>query len=117
MSSRSSSRAPWVVAVLTILLLSVATQAEGTWFPEMDEAQAAARREGKDLLIDFGGSDWCAPCQWLKSRILTRPEFVGPTGKLFVLVDIDDLARRPMPAGRKERYQALQQRYGIAAFP
>jgi thiol-disulfide isomerase/thioredoxin len=83
----------------------------------MDEAQAAARREGKDLLIDFGGSDWCAPCQWLKSRILTRPEFVGPAGKLFVLVDIDDLARRPMPAGRKERYQALQQRYGIAAFP
>jgi hypothetical protein len=28
-------------------------------------------------------------------------------------VDIDDLARKPMPAGRKERYRKLQERYGI----
>src|SRR5262249_34838745 len=38
-------------------------------------------------------------------------------GKHFVLLDIDDLARKPMPKGRKERYQKLQKRYGIEAFP
>jgi thiol-disulfide isomerase/thioredoxin len=103
------------------LLLSVcppaSARAEAPWFAEYERAQAVAQREGKDLLIDFGGSDWCGPCQWLKTRILSRPEFGERAAKHFVLVDIDDLARKPMPAGRKERYRKLQGRYGIEAFP
>jgi thioredoxin-related protein len=92
-------------------------RAQGPWFVEYDEAQSTAQREKKDLLIDFGGSDWCAPCQWLKDRILSRPEFSDKAEKHFVLVDIDDLARKPMRADRKDRYHKLQERYGIEAFP
>src|SRR5262245_11383599 len=113
--------AAYVCLLATALLvggwLPASARAEDPWFAEFEEAQAAARRQGKDLLIDFGGSDWCAPCQWLKTRILSRPEFGERAAKHFVLVDIDDLARKPMPAGRKERYRTLQGRYGIEAFP
>ena len=70
---------PSVRLVATALLASVwlpaSARAEGPWFAEYEEARAVAQREGKDLLIDFGGSDWCGPCQWLKTRILSRPEF------------------------------------------
>lgn len=31
------------------------------WFAEMPPAVAEAQRTGLDLLIDFGGSEWCAP--------------------------------------------------------
>jgi thiol-disulfide isomerase/thioredoxin len=108
-----------VTAALAALawLLIPRAHAEEPWLLEFDEAQTAAQRDGKDLLIDFSGSDWCAPCKWLKDKILTRTEFIERASKHFVLLDIDDLARKPMPEGRKERYQKLQQRFGIETFP
>jgi thiol-disulfide isomerase/thioredoxin len=117
MIQASSSVRLLAVALLVSGWLPAAIGAEDPWLAEFEEAQAVAQRQGKDLLIDFGGSDWCGPCNWLKSRILSRPEFIQQAGKHFVLVDIDDLHRKPMPAGRKERYRKLQERYGIEAFP
>ena len=63
------------VLLVSLWLLPTSAWADGPWFAEYKEAQTVAQREGKDLLIDFGGSDWCGPCQWLKTRILSRPEF------------------------------------------
>ncbi len=89
------------------------------WYLEFEAGRAAAEARGKDLLIDFGGSDWCLPCRWLKQRVLSRPEFVERAGREFVLVDIDlpMTSRTPIPSDRKERYQKLQQRYGITTVP
>jgi len=87
------------------------------WFEEFEPARAAAKEQNKDLLIDFGGSDWCAPCKWLKERILSKPKFIDLAREHFILVDIDDLQRGKMPDGRKERYQALQKEYGVETFP
>ncbi len=86
------------------------------WFAEMPPALAEAKRTGLDLLIDFGGSDWCAPCKWLKENILTKPEFNERAVKHFVRVDIDALARGLSPE-RKARYVALQKQYRIGSFP
>lgn len=30
----------------------------GTWFQDWDKASAAAQEQGKDLLVDFTGTDW-----------------------------------------------------------
>lgn len=111
-------RLPHRAAALLVLALSLpAPAAEGPWHVEYEPAQAEAARQGKDLLIDFGGSDWCFPCRVLKTRILSRPDFVERAGKHFVLLDVDDLQRTPLPEGRKELYRKLQQRYGVEAFP
>ncbi len=106
-----------------VLLVALA----GSFFPsvqageprclEFEEGRAAAKAQGKDLLIDFGGSDWCAPCKWLKERILSRAEFIERAGDTFVLVDIDLPARSLIPPDRKRRYEELQERYGIASVP
>ncbi|HEV3023578.1 MAG TPA: thioredoxin family protein [Pirellulales bacterium] len=87
------------------------------WFAEFEPAQAAAKEQGKDLLIDFGGSDWCGPCQMLKERILSKSQFIELAKGHFILVDIDDLHRGEMPAGRKQRYQTLQKEYRVETFP
>jgi thioredoxin-related protein len=87
------------------------------WFVEFEPAQAAAKAQGKDLLIDFGGSDWCIPCGLLKERILSKPEFIELATRQFILVDIDNLLQSEMPAGRKERYQALQKAFRVETFP
>src|SRR3954468_21917358 len=86
------------------------------WFAEMPPALAQAKQTGLDMLIDFGGSDWCVPCKWLKEKILTKREFIEPAAKHFVLVDIDTLARGLSPE-RKARYVALQKQYRVGTFP
>src|SRR5262249_6321698 len=91
--------------------------AEDDWFVEFEPAQAAAKKQQKDLLIDFGGSDWCYPCKALKEKILSQPKFIELARKHFILVDIDDQARGEMPAGRKQRYQTLQKEYDVETFP
>src|SRR3954447_19057898 len=106
-----------VIAVVMLAVSPAALAAEGSWHVEYEAAQTEAERVGKDLLIDFGGSDWCLPCRGLKTRVLSRPEFIDRASKHFVLLDIDNLHRTPLPEGRKERYEKLQRRYGIEAFP
>lgn len=86
------------------------------WYAEMPPALALAKKSGMDMLIDFGGSDWCAPCKWLKEYILAKPEFNDKAAPHFVRVDIDTLAKGLSP-GRKERYLALQKQYRVGTFP
>lgn len=86
------------------------------WYAEMPPALAEAKRTGKDMIIDFGGSDWCVSCKLLKENILVKPEFNKPASRQFVLVDIDTLARG-LSAERKARYVALQKQYKVGTFP
>lgn len=102
---------------LALAALPSTTAAADGWLHEFDEAVAAAKDQGKDILIDFSGTDWCGPCKRLWSQTLSQREFVELASRYFVLLDIDNLVREPMPEGRKERYDALQERYGIHAFP
>jgi len=111
------------LAVAVALLIALAglvgppVRAGESWYLEFEEGRAAAAAHGKDLLIDFGGSDWCAACKWIKDRVFSKPEFIERAGDAFVLVDIDLPVRSPIPPDRKRRYEELQERYGIASFP
>jgi thiol-disulfide isomerase/thioredoxin len=106
-----------VFLLLGCVALPALASADDNWLHEYDEAVTAAKQQGKDILIDFSGTDWCGNCQQLWNQILSQPEFIELASRRFVLLDIDNLARKPMPEGRKERYEALQKRYGIQAFP
>jgi thiol-disulfide isomerase/thioredoxin len=112
---KSGLRFALLIALAGSVVPSV--QAGEPWYLEFEEGGAAAKAQGKDLLIDFGGSDWCAPCNWLKERVLSKAEFIERAGGTFVLVDIDLPVRSPIPPDRKRRYEELQERYGIASVP
>src|SRR4051794_25661660 len=123
-------RATWLTSVLACLApLTVAwgqapraplppetDKSHDGWYAEMPPALAEAKRTGKDMLIDFGGSDWCVACDLLKKHVLTKPAFIERASRQFVLVDIDTLARGLSPA-RKARYVALQKKYKVGTFP
>jgi thiol-disulfide isomerase/thioredoxin len=104
-------------ALILLGMVAPSLRAGEAWHIEFEEGRSAAKAQDKDLLIDFGGSDWCLPCRWLKERVLSKPEFIARAGGDFVLVDIDLPYRSPIPADRKQRYQELQRRYGINSFP
>jgi len=110
-------RLRFAMSVAISILLESAVQAGDAWYQEFEEGQIVARRQQKDLLVDFGGSDWCLPCRQLKERILSRPEFVRRATETFVLIDVDLPHRRSIDADRRERYQRLQERFKIKSFP
>jgi thiol-disulfide isomerase/thioredoxin len=112
---KSGRRLALLVALVGFVVPSV--QAGEPWLLEFEEGRAAANAQAKDLLIDFGGTDWCLPCKWLKDRVLSKAEFIERAGGTFVLVDIDLPVRSPIPPDRKRRYEELQERYGIASVP
>ena len=58
---QSGLRFASLMALVGLVVPSV--QAAEPWYLEFEEGRAAAKAQGKDLLIDFGGSDWCAPCK------------------------------------------------------
>ncbi len=102
------------VALLSALagVVMAPVRAGESWYVEFEEGRAAAKAEGKDLLIDLGGSYWCAACKWIKDRVFSKAEFIERAGGALVLVDIDLPVRSPIPADRKRRYEELQERYG-----
>jgi thiol:disulfide interchange protein len=111
--------AVWSGMILALAVLAApAVRGGDAWYVEYEEGRAAAVAQGKDMLIDFGGSDWCLPCRWLKERVFSKPEFIERAGRAFVLVDIDRLLREDakIPADRKDRYEKLQERMGSPRF-
>ena len=99
---RQLLRHTWlVIQVLGWVALPAFASADDDWLHEFDEAVAAAKQQGKDILIDFSGKDWCLPCRRLWKETLSQREFIELAAPHFVLLDIDNLAVEAMPKGRK----------------
>jgi thioredoxin-related protein len=91
----------------------------GDWYADFDEAVAVAKEQGKDLFVDFTGSDWCVWCIKLHEEVFDHDSFLEPAHEEFVLVALDFpnaeeiKAKVPNP----ERNAELQAKYGIQGFP
>ena len=73
---------------------------------DLDSAFAAARAEGKPVLL-YWGADWCPPCSRLKATVFRRPEFVDRT-RLFVAVSLD---------GDEPGAQRLGEQFDVFGYP
>jgi hypothetical protein len=52
-------------------LLFTALLTTDGWHYNLDEARQLARERHKHILLNFSGSDWCAPCIQLRKQIPT----------------------------------------------
>ncbi len=82
----------------------------------MDEARKKAETEGKGLLIEFTGSDWCGPCMNLKKDVLSKDEFLAEAQKNFILVELD-FPRKALPAEQMQHNTKYGQEYGVRGYP
>ena len=81
------------------------------------QAQAQAKAEGKLLLLDFTGSDWCGWCKLMEKEIFSQPAFADYAGKKLVLVRLDFPRAKPISPEVREQNQTLAQKFGIRGFP
>lgn len=65
------------------------TEVPEGWMVGLDRAQKLAERSGKDMLLDFAGSDWIPPSIDLEERVFSSEEFIEAASKDFILVRLD----------------------------
>jgi thioredoxin-related protein len=73
------------------------------WSLDIDDAIPVAAAEGRNVLIVFQGSDWCAPCMKLEREILETDTFKAFAKDHLVLVKAD------FPRKKKNRLSKEQQ--------
>lgn len=109
-----------LIAVCALTALAaVSAQAAGglAWTEDAAKAMATAAREGKDLLINFTGSDWCGWCIRLDKEVFAQAAFVAEAPKSFVFLKLDFPRQRPMPEAVKKQNAEWQARFRITGYP
>lgn len=91
--------------------------AEMDWTSDLDAARQKAAAEGKALLLDFTGSDWCGWCIRLRKDVLSKPEFEAYAADKFVPVEIDIPQNPKFDATLRQRNQQLCEKYHVSGFP
>ena len=103
---------------LLSMLLSTATYGAGEgWFTNIDKATAKAKEEGKTLLLEFHGSDWCPPCIQLNKEVFASDDFKAFAEDKLIAVDLDFPRKKEQSAEQKSHNKELASKYGVRGFP
>ncbi len=108
-----------ITLALSILLSGGFLHAQ-TWSASYAEAQSLASEEGKNVVLVFAGSDWCAPCIRLERDIWEAEGFAEEAGADFVFYKADFPRRKAnqLPEEVAERNAQLAERYNtVGSFP
>src|SRR5262245_31216292 len=94
-----------------------AAAAPGLWLEDFEAAKAKAAKEGKDLLIDFTGSDWCVWCKTLRQEVFDQDEFKKKAPAKFILLELDFPNAKPQSDAVKAQNAKLQAQFNVGGFP
>jgi thioredoxin-related protein len=64
------------------------TKEANDWKYNLESAKKLAKKQDKNILIYFTGSDWCPPCKMLKKDFFDTQEF-DEASKNYILVYVD----------------------------
>lgn len=105
-------------AALMALAAPQAIAADDAWTMDFAAAKATAAEAGKDLLLEFTGSDWCPPCQMLNREVFSQEAFLTNAPEHFVLVKLDfPNDKSGIPEAIQQQNDELAKQYGVSGFP
>jgi thioredoxin-related protein len=108
-------------ALLSSLLLLAPSSAAGDdlglWNPDFAAAKRQAEKEGKDLLIEFTGSDWCPPCIKLWKETFSQDAFQKAMSEQYVLVVLDTPRKTPLAPDLKAQSDEAHEAYAVNKWP
>ena len=87
------------------------------WETDFEAAKDRAKAEGKPMLIDFTGSDWCGWCVKLKKEVFDHQEFKDYAAENLVLVELDFPRRKEQSEEEKAQNAKLAEKYEVRGFP
>jgi len=85
---------------------------------DFKEALEAAKKDGKIVMLEFTGKDWCPPCKMLHKFVLETEEFAKyAKEKLHVVVADFDRMGEPKLKEQAKNYKNLANQYQLEGFP
>lgn len=100
-----------------LFLLLTGFVSAGEWETDFKKAQASAAKEGKPMLVNFTGSDWCHWCIKLEGEVFSKSEFQTWAASNVVLVKLDFPRKSKQSQADKKQNSALAQKYSVRGFP
>lgn len=91
--------------------------AANEWLTDYEAAVQQAEADGKYILMDFTGSDWCSVCVRLRRSVLEQADFAAEARLRCVFLEVDLPQRKAMDAKLRAANEALCKRYRVDAFP
>jgi thioredoxin-related protein len=91
--------------------------ADALWTEDFEAAKAKAEKDGKDMLLDFTGSDWCGWCIKLKQEVFDKEAFKTEAAKHFVLVELDYPQGKEQAEKIKKQNEELSKKFGVQGYP
>jgi thioredoxin-related protein len=76
--------------ILKITTSKKTTPQKAVWLTNFAQAKIQAAKEGKLLLMEFTGSDWCGPCIALEKNVLSTDTFKQNIPGKFILLKLDN---------------------------
>lgn len=111
-------KCPKLFSVLVLLAVtSKPAIAAASWLTDLPMAQAQAKSEGKFVLINFTGSDWCGWCIKLRKEVFLKSEFNDYARTNLILVEVDFPKRKPLPAPLQQANQKLAEQFEVQGYP
>ena len=93
---------------------------ESEWLVSFAEAKAKSAEEGKPILMEFTGSDWCPRCMALHDNVLTSDVFKQQIPEKFILLKLElDSPRNKSKQTPEEIAQSkqLSAEYNVKGLP
>ncbi len=97
--------------------LAVAPASDLNWGTDFNQALAQARADGKMVLLDFTGSDWCPWCIKFDHEVLETDQFAAYARNTLELVLVDFPRTKPQDGALKQANQALASQYHVTGYP
>jgi thiol-disulfide isomerase/thioredoxin len=88
-----------------------------TWSTDFNQALAQARADGKMVLLDFTGSDWCPWCIKFDHEVLASDPFATYARNKLELVLVDFPRTKPQDDALKQANRALANQYHVTGYP
>lgn len=113
---------PSLRLALTLLALGGITlnaiAVEEGWLVDFEKAKTQSAKEGKPIMMEFTGSDWCPPCKALHKNVLTSKVFKEKMPAKFILLKLDNPRDKSKQTPEEiAQYQKLSKEYKIKGVP
>ncbi len=106
------------LALFAVIGLSTIAMAEDGWLVDFAKAKARSAKEGKPILMEFTGSDWCPPCKALHKNVLTSAVFKKQIPENFILLKLDNRRDKTGQAPEEiAQYKKLSSEYKVRGVP
>lgn len=107
-----------VAAAMMAALSMTSLRADEGWLVDFKAAKEQAAKEGKDIFMEFTGSDWCPPCIALKKKVLDTDVFKTKTPEKFVLLKLDSPRDKSKQSPEEiAQYKQLSEEFKITGVP